>query len=493
MIDIKQLKYEFAQTGWRQSIAVNIAAQIVWVIIPIVFVSALLLLNTIEKDLTNIFSYKIDALNHRVSNIVLHSPQLSNEEKNEVIRKIADELGFYAVEVVAPDYQLFVKNIPDDAVATSRTLAITGDDNPYENGFLVIKSYHQPLENIISQKRKNILAIILLCLVTFSVFLVFSIRTWLYKPLKTLVDATESAATGNTEIILDTERKDEFGHLSLFFSQMIANLAEKHDNLREVAKAANSANHAKSRFLANMSHELRTPLNAIIGYSEMLLDEARQNNHSMYIDDLQKSISASKHLLNLINEVLDLSKIEAGKMETYISPVDLGSLIADIQSTIEPLVKQNNNTLIVERDADVHVFESDITKIRQILINLLGNACKFTENGKITLKVKCENDNGKDLIKFNVMDTGIGINEKTLDSLFSPFTQEDNSFTRSYSGTGLGLSISQRLCQLLGGNITVQSTKGKGSCFTITLPMNSESIVNNTPNDSYFRKAVTGT
>jgi len=493
MIDIKQLKYEFAQTGWRQSIAVNIAAQIVWVIIPIVFVSALLLLNTIEKDLTNIFSYKIDALNHRVSNIVLHSPQLSNEEKNTVIRKIADELGFYSVEVIAPDYQLNVKNIPDDAVATTRTLAITGDDNPYENGFLVIKSYHQPLEHIISQKRKNILAIILLCLVTFSVFLVFSIRTWLYKPLKTLVDATEAAATGNTDIVLETDRKDEFGHLSLFFSRMLANLAEQHDNLREVAKAANSANHAKSRFLANMSHELRTPLNAIIGYSEMLLDEAKQNNHNMYIDDLHKSISASKHLLNLINEVLDLAKIEAGKMETYISTVDIEYLINEIHSTIEPLVRQNNNTLVIQRDPDLHVFESDVTKVRQILINLLGNACKFTQNGKITLKVQSSMSHGKALIKFIVKDTGIGINEKILESLFNPFTQEDNSFTRSYSGTGLGLSISQRLCHLLGGDIAVQSAKGKGSCFTITLPVNCETMGNNASHEPCLKKAGTGT
>ena len=274
---------------------------------------------------------------------------------------------------------------------------------------------------------------------------------------------------------------------------MLANLAEQHDNLREVAKAANSANHAKSRFLANMSHELRTPLNAIIGYSEMLLDEAKQNNHNMYIDDLHKSISASKHLLNLINEVLDLAKIEAGKMETYISTVDIEYLINEIHSTIEPLVRQNNNTLVIQRDPDLHVFESDVTKVRQILINLLGNACKFTQNGKITLKVQSSMSHGKALIKFIVKDTGIGINEKILESLFNPFTQEDNSFTRSYSGTGLGLSISQRLCHLLGGDIAVQSAKGKGSCFTITLPVNCETMGNNASHEPCLKKAGTGT
>ncbi len=286
-----------------------------------------------------------------------------------------------------------------------------------------------------------------------------------------LVDATESVTNGDMNITLDTNRKDEFGHLSTFFQHMLDNLVEQHNKLRESAKAASEANTAKSTFLANMSHELRTPLNAIIGYSELMLDEASEQNDKIYVDDLKKTISAGKHLLNLINEVLDLSKIEAGKMEVHAGRINLKSLFKEIASTIEPLVKQRNNTLVVECASNITYFSSDVMKVRQILINLLGNACKFTQNGQITLKAYLQASKSDSNIVFEIIDTGIGIKAESLNTLFNAFTQEDNSTTRSYSGTGLGLSICQHFSLLLGGNIKVQSTVGKGSCFTVTLPV----------------------
>jgi len=466
-----QSKFEFAQTSWRQSIAVKITAQIIWVIVPIVFISSIFLFNAIEKDQSQIFSYKIDALTHRVTSIIFNKVNITDEEKYTIINKIATELGFSAIEVVAPNYHLTTNISTEGYVPITRTLPITGTDDGFDNAFIVITSYHTPLYQIIDQKRKNLLAVILLCLVIFAVFLVVSIRKWLYRPLKSLVDATEAVANGNANVILDTDRKDEFGHLSTFFHHMIANLTEQHNKLRDTAKVASDANSAKSAFLANMSHELRTPLNAIIGYSEMMLDEAEEKNDKAYIEDLTKTIVAGKHLLHLINEVLDLSKIEAGKMETHVSMIDIRDLLKEITSTLEPLVKQGDNTLKVEHDSSIISFRSDMTKVRQILLNLLGNACKFTENGVITLKVEQQGVEKNRNIVFTVMDTGIGIGQENLDLLFNPFTQEDNSSTRTYSGTGLGLSISQRLCNLLGGNITVRSAKGEGSCFTVTLPV----------------------
>lgn len=468
MSDSEQLKFEFSQTGWRQSIAVNIAAQIIWVIVPIIFISSVFLFNEIEKDQSTIQSYKTDALNYRVSNIVLHNPRLSKIEKDTIISKIAEELDFQGIQVNSPSYQLSSNNIPDGYLSVTSTLPITSGDNN-DNPFIVIKAYHAPLDQLLIQKRKNILAVILIILVIFSIFLVFSIRTWIYKPLKTIVDATESVASGEKKVTLDTNRNDEFGHLSLFFQHMLDNLNIQHDKLRTTAKLANEASSAKSLFLANMSHELRTPLNAIIGYSEMMLDVAKENNDKIYIDDLGKTISASKHLLNLINEVLDLSKIEAGKMEVHYNNIDIISLIREISTTIEPLTKQRNNVLKVEYEINIERIYSDIMKIRQLLINLLGNACKFTENGLITLKVT--HDIKNDNIVFSVKDTGIGIKQESLKTLFMPFVQEDNSSTRMYSGTGLGLAICSKLANMLGGDITVKSAVGKGSCFTLTLPV----------------------
>ena len=470
MNNSNQRNYEFAQSSWRQSIAVKITAQIIWVIIPIVFISSIFLFNSIEKDQEEIFSYKIDALNHRVYNTVLHNLDVSGNDKNTIIRKIASELGFKSIEVIAPNYQLTSVIDTSGYASITRTLPMLSAESAFENAFIVITSYHTPLELIIDKKRKNILAVMLFCLIIFSAFLVFSIRRWLYTPLKMLVDATESVANGNTDIALDTNRMDEFGHLSTFFRHMLDNLIEQHNKLRETAQTACEANTAKSAFLANMSHELRTPLNAIIGYSELMLDEAIENKNQIYVEDLKKTITAGKHLLNLINEVLDLSKIEAGKMEVHAGRINVKNLFKEIASTIEPLIKQRNNTLVVECASDITYFNSDMMKVRQILINLLGNACKFTQNGQITLKAQLQTGKTDNNIVFEIIDTGIGIKEENLSTLFNAFTQEDNSTTRSYGGTGLGLSICQHFCLLLSGNIEVQSTPGKGSCFTVTLP-----------------------
>ena len=241
--------------------------------------------------------------------------------------------------------------------------------------------------------------------------------------------------------------------------------------LAEARAAAESANRSKSTFLANMSHELRTPLNAIIGYGEMLEEEAEEREQTDLVPDLQKIQSAGKHLLNLINDVLDLSKIEAGRVDMYVEAVEVDSLVRDALSTVQPLVEQNGNSLVVNLEDDLGVMYSDITRIRQCLFNLLSNACKFTENGTVTIDVLRERADEGEWINFSITDTGIGMSEEQLSKLFEAFSQADSSTTRKFGGTGLGLAITRRLCRMMGGDVSVESELNKGSTFTIRVPV----------------------
>jgi GAF domain-containing protein/CheY-like chemotaxis protein len=231
-----------------------------------------------------------------------------------------------------------------------------------------------------------------------------------------------------------------------------------------------AADRHKSEFLANMSHELRTPLNAIIGYSEMLQEDAADLGAEQFTDDLKKINAAGKHLLELINAVLDLSKIEAGKMELYLESFDVAGLVRDIAAVIQPLAAKNANRLDVRCSDAVGTMRADLTKVRQALFNLLSNACKFTDRGAISLAVAREAIDHQDWVVFSVTDTGIGMTAEQLAKLFEAFTQADAATTRRFGGTGLGLALSRRLCRMMGGDVTVESEPGRGSTFTIRLP-----------------------
>ena len=230
---------------------------------------------------------------------------------------------------------------------------------------------------------------------------------------------------------------------------------------------AEAANRTKSSFLANMSHELRTPLNAIIGYSEMLQEDAADKDDKEPIDDLQKIESAGRHLLGLINNILDLSKIEAGKMDVFIEAVDIQALVKEVLSIVKPLADKSGNVIEVICPADIGSFRSDQTKVKQCLLNLMSNANKFTSKGTLTLAVARE-DNSQ--VTFRVSDTGVGMTQEQLGRLFQAFSQADASTTKRFGGTGLGLAITKHFCTMLGGDVTVESTPGKGSTFTIRLP-----------------------
>ena len=279
-------------------------------------------------------------------------------------------------------------------------------------------------------------------------------------------------AIGRRVMLLNARKLRQGSHAELLVLAM-EDVTERRRVEAEVAKAkeaAETANRTKSLFVANMSHELRTPLNAILGFSEMLQEEAVDRNLQEFNADLQKISTAGKNLLGLINDILDLSKIEAGKMDLHLEVVDICTLIDEVAETIEMQVEKNGNTLEVICPRDIGVMRADLSKVRQGLFNLVSNATKFTQSGKIRIEAERQMMDGADWIMFRVSDTGIGLSPDQILRLFQSFTQADASTTRKFGGTGLGLALTRRFCQMMGGDVAVHSVLGEGSIFTIKLP-----------------------
>jgi signal transduction histidine kinase/CheY-like chemotaxis protein/BMFP domain-containing protein YqiC len=283
------------------------------------------------------------------------------------------------------------------------------------------------------------------------------------------IDVLEQHYSNGSWVRISERRTPDDGIVGVFTD--ITEVKRRQAELEDAKREAEAANQAKSQFVANMSHELRTPLNAIIGYSEMLIEEATDLEEKAFVADLAKIQTAGKHLLSLINDILDFSKIEAGKMELLVETVDVAVLLAEVQSTIAPLVAKKDNRLQVATAPGLGTMQSDQTKIRQNLFNLLSNAAKFTKDGLITLKAERLAKADGDWIRFSVADNGIGMTPEQKGRLFQAFSQADAATTRTYGGTGLGLAITRHFCRMLGGDVQVESEFGRGSTFTMTLPV----------------------
>ncbi|MBK1986631.1 HAMP domain-containing protein [Sphaerospermopsis aphanizomenoides BCCUSP55] len=298
------------------------------------------------------------------------------------------------------------------------------------------------------------------------------------EPVITVTQVAEQVARkSNFDLRAPITTQDEIGLLAKSLNRLIERVSERTKQLEQAKELAEAASKAKSQFLANVSHELRTPLNAVIGLSQLLKEDAVDIGASPdFITDLETINSAGRHLLELINDILDVSKIEAGKMTLYPETFDIITLINNVVHTVKPAMEKNGNTLIVECDQYLGTMYADQTRMRQVLLNLLSNAAKFTTNGRVTLTVKIDKINIRKeaplgLIIFTLTDTGIGMSPSQQQQLFKPFIQGDISTTKKYGGTGLGLAISHHFCQMMGGEIIVNSQLGVGSTFRVSLPL----------------------
>jgi len=350
-----------------------------------------------------------------------------------------------------------------------------------------------------AKRYANILLIFVLVSGLFALFVSSKLQGLISKPILHLEDTMRMVSSNKNYAVRAVKKySDEIGRLIDGFNTMLSEIQQRdtalqstngelktrtqeleeevfqrkqaQEELSKAKHAAEEANRAKSTFLANMSHELRTPLNAIIGYSEMLEEETRDAGKIENVQDLKKIQAAGKHLLALINDVLDLSKIEAGKMGLHLETFDVPQVIEEMVTTLQPAAAKNSNSVNVRVAENVGTMKADITKVRQILFNLLSNACKFTDHGTISVDVDQIRAEDKECIQFRVSDTGIGISAQQRQNLFQEFAQADSSIARKYGGTGLGLAITHRFVQLMKGQINVESEPGKGAVFTVQLP-----------------------
>jgi signal transduction histidine kinase len=303
------------------------------------------------------------------------------------------------------------------------------------------------------------------------------LANYLLKPISQLTHAATQLAQGDWNQQVSVEREDEIGLLANSFNQMAMHLRlsfsileENSNQAQKAQKLAEQENRIKTEFIAHMAHELRTPLNAIIGYSEMLKEDELDRPIREAVDDLEKIRSSGQHLLTLINQVLDFSKVEAGKMDLNLTEFEIEELLSEITVFIDPLLRKNGNCFQIQIEPNIEKMYADFTKLKQCLLNLLSNACKFTEAGQITLEVSAFEHEEEAWLAFRVRDTGMGMTPDQLERMFKVFTQATSAISSKFGGTGLGLVITRQFCRLMGGEVTVESCYGQGTVFIITLP-----------------------
>ncbi len=456
----------------------SITAKFFLILVPTIVVTAALFLVVYvylkNKDLNTV-------LNDRISlNASLHANAVAEplwtfnyDAVKQTIKTILLHPEVVCAEVLEPDGK-YVHSWPEDNCTQvfGEELVHTDKLTLHNQDVGILRLFYTKEEIYKTLTRDIQLAAILILLTIFaaSVAAFIALSIIVGNPLAKLLNSIKNTKPGHMRPMVQQTTNDELGHVVDEYNRMIE-LEQSHINELETAREqAEAATRTKSQFLATMSHELRTPLNAVIGISEMLLEEVEEKKEEDYIEPLNRVSRAGKHLLNLINEILDLSKIEAGKMDLIPEHVPLKDFLEEVRSTSIPLADKNNNTFIVQCPDNIGSIFADPTRLRQIILNLVSNACKFTNDGEITVSVKNREIDLTDWVEFQVRDTGIGMKLDQTENLFEEFTQADSSTTRKFGGTGLGLAICRRLCDMMGGSIDVESESGVGTVFTFVLP-----------------------